>query len=1131
MKAGEIVKIAPLHTTHIRVRDSTVTAPKTQIQALINKIDEVLQGSEPTRSRSHPQGDMHQQQILEQARHYLVSLQGQEASFFGGSPNMGESPFLPVIDTADSSVSGRAEAGRVPTFTSGAASPGESAQQVLQAVVQEMNYLRVNMMQPLREELMTLYQQRQMLTADIKRLEQQRYQLMLASQQFNQQKMIEDFLQSLMGRLQEQLATQVAQTYANLELQAAQLSPSEQATEYPQLTPGQRLQHMQQLQAASDEVMLNLDSTLRVVFDSLQTNVDSYQDSLAKGLEKMHGLGQQGEAMFAALVNRFAQQLGRGASYYLQSSMRKEWELPGLGTVEGPEGGIMPREPVQSEEQVSILDKVPDDQLNRMIGALADDGPSVERPNNSSGSASELDDGLIDELLGILGAEAFENSGGVDFNLNDIELAPPLSAESTEEVSAESDFSITDDSSINSGDRPSLTQEDLTLFEISDDGVQTHFDDDRISQIEEADTDDFLSELSNLSSDDQFEPQSEPQFESLIDEPLIDEPSAQTASHPELISQGGDNNEDLDAAASGISSDAGEEDEALAFLDQIASEMEHDLSNAIHTDLDNSESQSSGNWEDPEQNNGERDDADQFNAARLSSEADSLAADLDALDNGEGDRPLDATAPLSEGMALSSTSEAEMSDESSRLLSDLFADSGASGDDLFDIPSQEALNLAPDEPSPDQGGDLFSELGITTQGTPLAESLDTSNNYAESSDTDRVETITSLADLVDDANARASIEATIRNESHEGSTTSSSDDPDLDPYVLASPHEDLLIAEESDAETDVRLSLDTNQRQQLASDLAKVEGLDTSDVLSPFEMDFSDDQYSDREDTPSEDATSNAPLENETIEEVFPADDALFALGEPASSALSQPPVTLEGFSNEIPTGSDSGVSGSDASASVEEAREEETLQGLFDEAVEDADPRVSPASHEFPGAVLPVDSSSQAEFLDRGTVDDLFGEVDTAPSESVEPASEELPTSVAPSQPSGTETVRELFTGPEQPAVNDPSGSSLDMTVESLFQGMGEPQESPSEPIVNPFDTDEELRGIFEDLQAFDEAEAEASQTQEEKTLMDLMKGFNQPTLPSDSGESSGEMDTSWSIFDEVNDSGQDSGSGEKKN
>ena len=87
---------------------------------------------------------------------------------------------------------------------------------------------------------------------------------------------------------------------------------------------------MQRLQAQSDQLMMRLDSAIRIIFESMHANVNSYEDSLEQGLNRMHTLGQQGEAMFSALVNRLAEHLGRETSTYLQSSLQVE--APSLGT-------------------------------------------------------------------------------------------------------------------------------------------------------------------------------------------------------------------------------------------------------------------------------------------------------------------------------------------------------------------------------------------------------------------------------------------------------------------------------------------------------------------------------------------------------------------------------------------------------------------------------------------------------------------------------------------------------------------------------------------------------------------------------------------------------------------------------
>jgi hypothetical protein len=88
------------------------------------------------------------------------------------------------------------------------------------------------------------------------------------------------------------------------------------------MQPQERLEQLRQLQVQSDQLLTTLDANQRVIFEALQRNLQSYQESLSQGLEKMHSLGVQGEMLFTALVNRLAQQLGREASTILQSSLQ-----------------------------------------------------------------------------------------------------------------------------------------------------------------------------------------------------------------------------------------------------------------------------------------------------------------------------------------------------------------------------------------------------------------------------------------------------------------------------------------------------------------------------------------------------------------------------------------------------------------------------------------------------------------------------------------------------------------------------------------------------------------------------------------------------------------------------------------
>lgn len=283
-----------LYFRQAEFKDSIVTPQTVQIQELIRQIDETLRKSIP-RFPWLQSGEADQQrQVLQQTRSYLVVLQQQ------------------AREAEDRPLTGSAATGQMSGHSV------ETAQQVLQAVLQEMNYLRTNMLQPLRSDIDALQQRRSALAQEVQQLEAQRQQsLPAANQQF-----VSEFLQSSMQQLQENLTGQVANMLASLSAQ----TPADQPLlgDGDALSPAQRLQQMQRLQAQSDQLMMRLDSAIRIIFESMHSNVNSYEASLEQGLNRMHTLGQQGEAMFSALVNRLAEHLGRETSTYLQSSLQVE---------------------------------------------------------------------------------------------------------------------------------------------------------------------------------------------------------------------------------------------------------------------------------------------------------------------------------------------------------------------------------------------------------------------------------------------------------------------------------------------------------------------------------------------------------------------------------------------------------------------------------------------------------------------------------------------------------------------------------------------------------------------------------------------------------------------------------------
>lgn len=137
------------------------------------------------------------------------------------------------------------------------------AQDVMQSVVEEMTALRSTLLRPLHSEVATLMQQRNALAREVRQLEAHR-----------------------------QMLTQPAQF-------VSQPDPK---------------------QNQADQALTALDSSLHVVFESLQKDIQAYHESLSHGIDKLHRLGQQSEAMVSNVVERLTTQIERDTSAFLQSS-------------------------------------------------------------------------------------------------------------------------------------------------------------------------------------------------------------------------------------------------------------------------------------------------------------------------------------------------------------------------------------------------------------------------------------------------------------------------------------------------------------------------------------------------------------------------------------------------------------------------------------------------------------------------------------------------------------------------------------------------------------------------------------------------------------------------------------------
>jgi hypothetical protein len=288
-----------------------VTSQRDRLETVLAEIDAVLGASGPRLPWVMSSDLQQQRQMLAKARALLAELQLAQAD--------------------DSQPAGQEIA---PALTAGSGNDDPTAaasSQVLNALLREMQYLRGQTMQildPLRNEVATLTQQRELLLQEVKQLQQQRLQIDQGDPQQPTAVQWEEMLRQLTSHLETHLSHQLTQSVQQLESTAANTYLLSQAGDAEvdsgdNLTPAQRLEYLKHIQSQSDQLVLNLDRVLRTVFDSLQQSIYSYEDALSHGLNKMHTLGQQGEMMFSALINHLAQQMNQDTLAYLDASQAR----------------------------------------------------------------------------------------------------------------------------------------------------------------------------------------------------------------------------------------------------------------------------------------------------------------------------------------------------------------------------------------------------------------------------------------------------------------------------------------------------------------------------------------------------------------------------------------------------------------------------------------------------------------------------------------------------------------------------------------------------------------------------------------------------------------------------------------
>ena len=171
----------------------------------------------------------------------------------------------------------------------------ETAQVIAQQVLKQMHNLQGDSLDSLQTQLDSLTQQKDSLALEVEQLEKQRQQI------------ITEFLPVMTSRWAESLTQKIAQLKSDLAANSHSDDTNSHQTEA-------NWQHLQQLQHNCEQIITSLDTNFQSVFGTLEKDLLTYQKSLAQGLEEIHNLGQQGEVLFQALVQRWTEQLALAAA-------------------------------------------------------------------------------------------------------------------------------------------------------------------------------------------------------------------------------------------------------------------------------------------------------------------------------------------------------------------------------------------------------------------------------------------------------------------------------------------------------------------------------------------------------------------------------------------------------------------------------------------------------------------------------------------------------------------------------------------------------------------------------------------------------------------------------------------------
>lgn len=407
-----------------------MTSSADEIQKLIADIDNLLASGGKRLSRFLSGQAQEPKVVLERIRDFLMRLQEQEA-LQSGSPNQSsEEPRTPLltkfIDHGNNQYP-------LPQL--------EPSQQQSAVGAGQLKNEFSSLIGPLRSELESLLQERTTLIQEIRQLDQRRLQnYSLAQQLTNQEQIITEFLQVLMSRLVPTLTPLVGQTEENSANFSGANNHPTSATQ-PLLESPDRVEQLTQLARELDQRLLSLDGTVNVVFEALERNINTYNESLSQALARMHSKGMQGEQLMASFINNLTQHLQQESPSSQPSFLGVESETPPLLADQGaiasevaPQSSelIQPETSspltINSEQQGTTLTEDLDAALLQLG---LDSSESSETPTELPENISALIGDEVDQLYASLFGAGDVNNPSLDVATNE---ASPLNIAETPTV-------------------------------------------------------------------------------------------------------------------------------------------------------------------------------------------------------------------------------------------------------------------------------------------------------------------------------------------------------------------------------------------------------------------------------------------------------------------------------------------------------------------------------------------------------------------------------------------------------------------------------------------------------------------------------------------------------------------------